>query len=168
MEQSTERLKPATGPHLVGRREDLVKAKRSFRTLEGRDVLVLSHQGTFYAMDYHCYHAGGPLQNGDIEELAGKLCIVCPKHKYKICLADGEGLYKAPSSQASESTSGWLSKGIKQRVHTVTETDGDVYVTLSRVSGFIDSDYFQGEKGKIAREKFEAEEAEKKSKAGKC
>ncbi|XP_010879143.1 Rieske domain-containing protein [Esox lucius] len=165
MEESAERLKPTAGPHLVGRKEDLIKAKRSFRTLEGRDVLVIHHQGTFYAMDFHCYHAGGPLQNGDIEEFDGKLCIVCPKHKYKISLADGEGIYSAKKPQAPEAAPTWHSKGIKQRIHTVTEINGDVYVTLSCVPRFIDSDYFQGEKGRIERERFEAEDAKKNSKA---
>ncbi|KAL0977786.1 hypothetical protein UPYG_G00161170 [Umbra pygmaea] len=168
MEEHAEYKEAAAGPHFVGRKEDLIKDKRSFRTVEGRDILVLHHQGIFYALDFHCYHAGGPLQNGDIEEFGGKLCIVCPKHKYKICLADGEGLYKYKDPRAPEPTPRWLSKGIKQRVHTVTETDGDVYVTLSSFSHFIDSDYFQGEKGKIERERLEAEEAVRKSKKKTC
>uniref|UniRef100_A0A8C7PE88 Soluble Rieske-type ferredoxin domain-containing protein n=1 Tax=Oncorhynchus mykiss TaxID=8022 RepID=A0A8C7PE88_ONCMY len=46
---------PATGSHFVGKKEDLIKAKRSFRTVEGRDILVLYHQETFYALDFHCY-----------------------------------------------------------------------------------------------------------------
>ena len=41
--------------HFVGTREELVEAKRSIRTLEGRDVLVICHLETFYAMDSHCY-----------------------------------------------------------------------------------------------------------------
>ncbi|XP_029549138.1 Rieske domain-containing protein-like isoform X3 [Salmo trutta] len=67
MEEREERQEPATGSHFVGKKEDLIKAKRSFRTVEGRDILVLCHQEIFYALDFHCYHAGGPLQNGDIE-----------------------------------------------------------------------------------------------------
>ncbi|XP_071015434.1 Rieske domain-containing protein-like [Oncorhynchus clarkii lewisi] len=103
MEEREERQEPATGLHFVGKKEDLIKAKRSFRTVEGRDILVLYHQETFYALDFHCYHAGVPLQNGDIETL--------------------------------------------------------------HVSCFIESDYFQGEKGKVGRESMEAEDATKKSKA---
>ncbi|KAM6980661.1 Rieske domain-containing protein [Aplochiton taeniatus] len=146
------------GPHLVGRREDLIEAKRSFRTLEGKDILVIYHQGVFYALDFHCYHAGGPLQNGDIEELDGKLCIVCPKHKYKITLAKGESLYKATNPRAPNPMPKWYSKGVKQRVHTVTEINKDIYVTLSKEPGWVESDYYQGEKGKIERERAEAKE----------
>ncbi|XP_029549133.1 Rieske domain-containing protein-like isoform X1 [Salmo trutta] len=121
MEEREERQEPATGSHFVGKKEDLIKAKRSFRTVEGRDILVLCHQEIFYALDFHCYHAGGPLQNGDIEEFDGKLCIVCPKHKFKISLAKGESIYRATNPYDPVPTPRWYSKGIKQRIHTVTE-----------------------------------------------
>ncbi|KAM4613826.1 Rieske domain-containing protein [Polymixia lowei] len=147
---------PTGGPHFVGTKEELIEAKRSFRTLEGRDILVIYHQEGFFALDFHCYHAGGPLQNGDIEEFDGKMCIVCPKHKYKISLAEGEGIYKASNQPVV-----WYSKGVKQRVHTVTETNGEVYVKLSTQPHFIESDFYQGEKGKLERAKIEAEEAAK-------
>uniref|UniRef100_A0A0E9TLU1 Rieske domain-containing protein n=1 Tax=Anguilla anguilla TaxID=7936 RepID=A0A0E9TLU1_ANGAN len=62
--------------------------------MNGRDVLVIYHEGKFYAMDAHCYHAGSSLENGDIEEINYKLCIVCPSHKYKITLAEGRGCTK--------------------------------------------------------------------------
>lgn len=54
----------------------------------------------------------------------------------------------------------WFSKGVKQRVHAITEADGDVYVTLSD-DGWIESDFYQGEKGKEKRA--QAEEMEKAS-----
>lgn len=151
--------------HLVGTREELIEAKRSFRTLAGRDVLVIYHQGTFYAMDFHCYHAGGALQEGDIEELGGKLCIICPNHKYKITLAGGEGLYKAIDPQQDPPAPKWFSKGPKQRTHTVTEANGEVYIKLSEDSKQLDSDFFQGEKGKLEREKMRAAEKAKAAKA---
>uniref|UniRef100_A0A673ZCV5 Rieske (Fe-S) domain containing n=1 Tax=Salmo trutta TaxID=8032 RepID=A0A673ZCV5_SALTR len=110
MEEREERQEPATGSHFVGKKEDLIKAKRSFRTVEGRDILVLCHQEIFYALDFHCYHAGGPLQNGDIEEFDGKLCIVCPKHKFKISLAKGESIYRATNPYDPVPTPRWYSK----------------------------------------------------------
>ena len=94
-----------------------------------------------------------------MQELNGKMCIICPKHKYKISLAEGEGLYKGPDPSAKPPVPRWYSKGVKQRVHTVTETNGEVFVKLS-VVGRIESDYFQGEKGKVARAKAEASEKE--------
>lgn len=50
-----EKEEPTGGSYFVGTREELIAAKRSFRTLEGRDILVVYHQGVFYALDFHCY-----------------------------------------------------------------------------------------------------------------
>ncbi|XP_029989381.1 Rieske domain-containing protein [Sphaeramia orbicularis] len=156
-----ETEQPAGGRYFVGRKDELIEAKRSFRTLEDRDIVIIYHQGVFHAIDSYCYHAGGILANGDIEELDGKLCIICPNHKYKISLAKGEGLYRGVDPREEQRVPRWYSKGVKQRVHTVTETDGDVYVQLSEERGWIESDYYQGEQGKVNRAK--AEEAEKKA-----
>ncbi|CAL1616616.1 unnamed protein product [Knipowitschia caucasica] len=134
--------------HFIGRREDIVRAGRVSRLLNGcRDVLVLHHQGQLYAMDLRCYHAGGGLQHGDIEEFNGKLCIVCPWHKYKITLAEGEGLYQAVDNPLVRPLqTEWRSKGVKQRVHQVTEVRGDVYVTLNTRSEDVESDRYQTHK----------------------
>ncbi|XP_032370506.1 Rieske domain-containing protein [Etheostoma spectabile] len=155
-----EKEQPRGGLHFVGKKDELVEAKRSFRTLEGRDILIIYHQTVFYAIDSYCYHAGGALENGDIEEIADKLCIICPKHKYKIALANGEGIYKGTDPTKKPAVPRWYSKGVKQRIHTVTETNGDVYVKLSEDTCWIESDFYQGEKGKVERAKAEA--AEKK------
>lgn len=50
-----ETEQPAGGPYFVGKRDELIEAKRSFRTLEGRDILVIHHQGAFFAIDCYCY-----------------------------------------------------------------------------------------------------------------
>ncbi|XP_060747772.1 Rieske domain-containing protein [Tachysurus vachellii] len=133
---------------LVGKKENLIEAKRTSVTVGDRVVVVIYHQGVFYAMDQHCYHAGGSLLNGDIEEIDNRLCIVCPKHKYKISMAEGEGLYISNPKDKDQPPC-WKSKGIKQRVHKVTEVDGDIYVTLSETPGWIDSDYYQSEQGRM-------------------
>ncbi|CAK6958281.1 Rieske domain-containing protein isoform X2 [Scomber scombrus] len=146
-----EKEQPIAGLHFVGKKDELIEAKRSFRTIEGRDILIISHQDVFYALDSYCYHAGGELQNGDIEDIDGKLCIICPNHKYKISLAEGEGIYKAKVSR--ENVAKWFSRGVKQRIHMVTETNGDVYVKLSEDCSNIESDFYQGEKGKVERAK---------------
>jgi len=42
-------------------------------------VTVLKHDGQLYCLDSVCFHAGGPLALGDIEELPdGKACLKCP------------------------------------------------------------------------------------------
>lgn len=98
-------------------------------------------------MDMRCYHAGGGLQHGDIEEFNGRLCIVCPWHKYKITLAEGEALYQAVENPTVRPLkTQWRSKGAKQRVHQVTEVGEDVYVTLNTCPDERESDRYQTDK----------------------
>ncbi|KAL1253254.1 hypothetical protein QQF64_017947 [Cirrhinus molitorella] len=147
--------------YFIGKKDDLIEAKRTNVTLDGRDILMIYHQRKFYAMDLQCYHAGSSLELGDIEEINNKLCIVCPKHKYKITLAEGEGLYKGTNPADEVPTPQWFSKGIKQRVHKVTEVDEDIFVTLSKCPGWVESDYYQTEKGRAElRKAQESEDAE--------
>uniref|UniRef100_A0A4W4G422 Rieske domain-containing protein n=1 Tax=Electrophorus electricus TaxID=8005 RepID=A0A4W4G422_ELEEL len=142
---ATEKMEESVKRFFVGKEKDLIQAKRKNITVGDRDLLIIYHQGMFYAMDQHCYHAGGSLLNGDIEEINSKHCIVCPKHKYKISLAQGECLYKASNPKDKTQPPRWYSKGIKQRVHNVTVLDGDIFVTLSEIPKWIESDYYQTE-----------------------
>ncbi|XP_054905171.1 Rieske domain-containing protein [Poeciliopsis prolifica] len=139
---------PCPDMHFIGKKADIVQAGRVMKRVDGsRDVLVVYHKGELYALDLRCYHAGGLLQNGDIEEFNGRLCIVCPWHKYKITLAEGEGLYQAVDNPMTRPLkTQWRSKGVKQRIHKVTEVSGDVYVTLNDSREAIESDVYQTEK----------------------
>lgn len=79
------------------------------------------------------------------------LCIVCPWHKYKITLADGEGLYQAVDDPTVKPLrTYWRSKGVKQRVHKVTEVNGEVYLTLNESTQPVDSDFYQTERYRTA------------------
>jgi len=40
-------------------------------------------------MDAVCSHEGGPLNLGDIEDVGGDRCLVCPWHRYEFKLTDG-------------------------------------------------------------------------------
>ncbi|XP_075882004.1 Rieske domain-containing protein-like [Nelusetta ayraudi] len=139
---------PPPASHFIGKKEDIVKAGRLTLQVDGcRDVLILHHQGRLHAMDLRCYHSGGPLQCGDIEEFDGKQCIVCPWHKYKITLTEGEGLYQAVDDPSAKPLrTHWRSKGVKQRIHRITEVNGDVFVTLNVSNKDIDSDVYQTER----------------------
>ena len=58
--------------------------------------LIRGMNGKLYCLDSTCYHMGGPLATGDIEDLGnddGGPCIVCPWHKYKVRLDTGERLF---------------------------------------------------------------------------
>ena len=94
--------------------------------LQGRHVSILrGRKGNLYAIDSICYHAGGPLTAGAIEEVGqNRECLVCPWHSYKIDLQTGEGLYIDLSHRIA-------SKGLRQRTHKVEERADGIYVQLS-------------------------------------
>ncbi|EDQ91219.1 uncharacterized protein MONBRDRAFT_3327, partial [Monosiga brevicollis MX1] len=106
-----------------------------------REVAVFNDMDKWYAVDAHCYHAGGPLDAGDIEDFDGRTCIQCPMHHFLIDLATGEGLHQAVVSSRRSSCGNFETKGIKQRCHKVEARDGHVFVTLS-TEGEVDSDFY--------------------------
>lgn len=72
---------------------------------------------------------------------------MCPWHKYKITLTEGEGLYQAVDDPSAKPLrTHWRSKGVKQRIHGITEVNEDVYLTLNASDTAIDSDVYQTEK----------------------
>jgi len=102
----------------------------------GRSVLLVHHSETIYCIDQACYHHGGPLATGDIEEIGNKIAIKCPWHNYIIALENGEGLYMG--LDIGNMTQPVLkSKGIKQRTHEVKIEDGYIYVRDSSLDSDI-------------------------------
>ncbi len=80
-----------------------------------------------FALDHACYHHGGPLVDGDIEDVPGVgACVLCPWHKYRIALDSGEGFYVGVNVGAGAGAAGGgggppreelKSKGLRQRAH---------------------------------------------------
>lgn len=111
--------------------------------VDGRQVSVVRSGGALHALDTICYHAGGNLMVGDIEEAGGHACITCPLHSYKVTLATGEKLYRATEMQDGKLVPiGWRSAGRRQRVHGVVERGGDVFVRLSTDPAPLESDKY--------------------------
>lgn len=106
---------------------------------------VLRHRGKLYCMDSTCYHAGGPLGNGDIEDVNGESCLVCPWHLYQVSLEDGSKFYQPLIMTADKKMvpGGWKKKENAQRVHKVEERADGIYVTLN-LDGKWDSDSYGG------------------------
>eukprot|EP01091_Cochliopodium_minus_P015291 TRINITY_DN5394_c0_g1_i1.p1 TRINITY_DN5394_c0_g1~~TRINITY_DN5394_c0_g1_i1.p1 ORF type:complete len:234 (-),score=49.85 TRINITY_DN5394_c0_g1_i1:14-715(-) len=115
---------------------ETVKKERKIRgPAGGRDITVFYHKEELFAMDSVCYHLGGPLDIGDIEEYGGKSCVVCPWHRYKIDLKSGEALYSKLGGEV-------CSKGKKQRVHTLKIENNSVLVKLDLTPEKIESDTY--------------------------
>ncbi|KAJ1448453.1 hypothetical protein M885DRAFT_539093 [Pelagophyceae sp. CCMP2097] len=114
----------------------------------GRHVSVIRDRGVYYAIDAICYHAGGPLGVGDIEDIeaGGKTiaCVKCPWHHYYIALADGEKFYNSLERNAANVLvpAGWKSSDeTLQRTHDIDVRADGVFVRL-RVSGECRSDKY--------------------------
>jgi nitrite reductase/ring-hydroxylating ferredoxin subunit len=80
---------------------------------EGRDVTVFRRHGRYYCLDAVCYHAGGPLIDGELQvcklyiyllpppplftihmqDIEGIACVVCPWHGFLFNLETGDSLY---------------------------------------------------------------------------
>ena len=69
----------------------------------GRKILLARTRGKVYATDAHCFHMGGALWEGDIEDIDGHACVVCPLHRYK--------------ARASCSSAAAVGRGGGQHVH---------------------------------------------------
>ena len=98
-----------------------------------RPIILIKKLNKFYALDLRCYHAGGPLSMGDIEDIEGNLCIKCPWHRYIIKLETGEGLYYGYDPIKKQKT-GLASKGKKQRKHKViiNQNTDKIYIVLNK------------------------------------
>eukprot|EP01064_Diplonema_japonicum_P007105 TRINITY_DN14829_c0_g1_i5.p1 TRINITY_DN14829_c0_g1~~TRINITY_DN14829_c0_g1_i5.p1 ORF type:complete len:422 (+),score=23.63 TRINITY_DN14829_c0_g1_i5:573-1838(+) len=107
---------------------------------KGREVVVWKRSGEYYSLDNGCYHHGAALLNGDIEDMGGKQCVVCPWHGYRITLKDGEGLYWGLGEDLKKRTI--RSKGVKQRAHTVVVSNEDVFVDINTDPEPLDSDHY--------------------------
>ncbi|NXW45379.1 RFESD protein, partial [Nyctiprogne leucopyga] len=146
----------ADGLILIGKEDDIKRSQRVTAKVNGREVVVFYHEGKFHALDSRCYHEGGPLRLGEIEDIDGQACIVCPWHKFKITLETGEGLYEGINPLEPSPTPKWQSKGVKQRIHKITIHNGNVYVSPPDLSVSFDSDYFADKyknSGDLAMEK---------------
>ncbi len=82
----------------------------------GDQLVVLFHaSGTFYCLDDVCTHDGGPLSDGELQDLA----IACPRHGAKFDIRDGRAL-SMPATQPTVS-------------HEVKVENQCVYVKLNDV-----------------------------------
>jgi len=61
---------------------------------EGRQIMLYRHDGTLYALDNICSHAGGLLSRGPVADLT----VTCPLHGSRFALADGR-VSRGPASQ---------------------------------------------------------------------
>ena len=109
------------------------KNSRIHIAVQGRYISVIRGiHNILYAIDSVCYHMGGPLTIGDIEDVNGKECVRCPWHHYPVVLEDGSKLYQAMEFKGGKlQPAGWKASENRQRVHDVEEREDGIYVRLT-------------------------------------
>jgi nitrite reductase/ring-hydroxylating ferredoxin subunit/ferredoxin-NADP reductase len=126
----------------VARVQDFPKGARHLIKVGGRSIAVFNHREQYYAMDNACYHLGGTLLNGDIEDLEGHWCVRCPLHNYPIELTTGESFYVGMDAKPGGGTCQQLkSKGAKQRVYQCRVENDGVYVVFHTRGQFESDNY---------------------------
>eukprot|EP01125_Pyxidicula_operculata_P001336 TRINITY_DN11231_c0_g1_i1.p1 TRINITY_DN11231_c0_g1~~TRINITY_DN11231_c0_g1_i1.p1 ORF type:complete len:224 (+),score=41.66 TRINITY_DN11231_c0_g1_i1:52-672(+) len=119
--------------------EELKKKRKIRIPVDGRDILLIYHNRSYYAIDAVCYHFGGPLDLGSIEDLVGPegkmtACIECPWHHYRINIENGDGVYVNNGALKS--------KGPRQRTHQVKEENESIFVKLDTNPTPFESDHY--------------------------
>eukprot|EP00887_Chlorella_sp_A99_P005342 scaffold1.g5342.t1 len=122
---------------------DVADGNRLHIHVDGRYVSLIQHEGTVYCLDSICFHAGGPLTLGDIEDIEQQPCLVCPWHYYRVSLKDGSKWYQgAERGEEGKLVAGsWKSVGRRQRVHDVERRPDGIYVRL-HLEGSLASDEY--------------------------
>ena len=105
--------------------------------IEGRYITVFRQKGNLSAIDSVCYHAGGPLTLGplqDIEDL-DVTAVSCPWHKFLVSITDGTRVYQQVTIvDGKPSVKGWTVGKVVQRCHNIFEDESGVYVVSCNVN----------------------------------
>ncbi|KAK9821163.1 hypothetical protein WJX74_003053 [Apatococcus lobatus] len=113
----------------------LAEGQRHNADVQGRKVTLARLGGKLYCFDSTCYHMGGPLNEGDIEDFNGTACVTCPWHHHRISLETGGTLEKGLLNTTCESAP-------KQRLHAAVDAaDGFIYVTINDLRSLASDKY---------------------------
>ena len=116
-----------TSEYILDRVPTQTAGDRLHTSCGGRYVSVVRLNGGGLAcVDSICYHAGGNLGVGDLEDDV----LVCPQHRFRVCLRTGDAV---EGGNAHART--------RQRVHVAYENEGYLRVRLG-TGGDVASDRF--------------------------
>jgi nitrite reductase/ring-hydroxylating ferredoxin subunit/uncharacterized membrane protein len=73
-------------PVVVGKPEDFEEGKPKRVEAGGMPVMITRYKGSLYAISATCSHAGGPLDEGDLNDDV----VECPWHGSLFCITDGK------------------------------------------------------------------------------
>lgn len=70
----------------VATETDIPNGERKLVEVDGVSIGVFHHHGSWYALQNHCLHRGGPVATGPLEGDT----LICPWHKYSYNITNGE------------------------------------------------------------------------------
>ena len=100
-----------------------VEGERLHVTVDGRFITIFRKGGKLSCIDSICYHKGGPLTLGplqDIEDL-GITVVICPWHKFMFTIDGGVKV-------VGKAETGFSLSGLAQRPHKVKESAAGLFV----------------------------------------
>ncbi|MGB9668830.1 MAG: Rieske (2Fe-2S) protein [Anaerolineales bacterium] len=68
--------------------EEVKNGQRMFIEIDDLSIVLFNIGGEYFAIENECSHDGGPIGEGDLEEMS----IVCPRHGAKFDIATGQVL----------------------------------------------------------------------------
>jgi nitrite reductase/ring-hydroxylating ferredoxin subunit len=72
--------------HTVAKVNELGEGARKLVIVDGTELLLLNHGGSYYAMANVCPHENNPLCDGEVRDCT----ITCPTHEWTFSLKSGE------------------------------------------------------------------------------
>ena len=96
-------------------------------------MTIFYHNGILSCIDSVCYHAGGPLCEGNLEEIEdlSVTAVSCPWHRYLVDINTGLKVFQGAEMQNGVmKTTGWKVGKLVQRKHHIKENDNGIFVAL--------------------------------------
>lgn len=72
--------------YTVAKVDEVKEGSKKLVVVNGTEIVVLRHQGAYYAVGNTCPHEGNALCDGDVRDCT----IVCPTHEWEFSLKTGE------------------------------------------------------------------------------
>jgi nitrite reductase/ring-hydroxylating ferredoxin subunit len=112
--------------------QDLPEGTRLLEKADGREVLLINHQGRIYALQSRCTHMGGPLVKGKVTEEG---LIVCPWHHSAFSLETGEVQEWAPWPPVVGPVLGAIREHRPLQTFPVRVEDGSIWIGMAESEG---------------------------------
>lgn len=138
---------PSTPPRYVSVVLIPPTTSRSISSLNEQEASRLRDGSRLVALDSPCYHASGPLGEGEVVEIedlatattaahsSSFMCIVCPWHQFLISLETGEEVlvYDTPSTSAAAYRVQTVLSGGRHRPTSSRPSGGSTYAASIRM-----------------------------------